>query len=442
EELKEKGYNFFLSSDLNDEFITDLKKDIHLLKKIKKEWENVKNDPKLEAFSNILKEQIRKEPERKIIVFSEFADTVSYLSDKLKYGLQTMKYTSADSTRENKRRIEQNFDAGLDMKEQLNDFNILIATDAISEGYNLHRAGTIFNYDIPYNPTRVIQRIGRINRINRKMFDSLKIYNYFPTDKGEKETGIKTISTFKMAMIHALIGEDAKVLTNEEEVNKFFAEKLRDEKKAQEEESWDAKYRNQLYFVKKLTPELFEAALTLPFRSRVKRTKRVEKSGVLVFGRKGEECSFKFSNSDGVIEEITIETAFKLMESDISEKGDKVSEAFDILYQNTKSHLFTHSTSSKGDKKQTETTVAIKSFINTNPEKREYLSELLYTVSTLKAIPENYMKMIRNIDSANEKEEIEALEKEIPIEYLTKIRKRAREIDGGRESIILAEELI
>jgi len=63
----------------------------------------------------------------------------------------------------------------------------LIATDAISEGYNLHRAGTIFNYDIPYNPTRVIQRLGRINRINKKVFDELFVYNFFPTTTGEKE---------------------------------------------------------------------------------------------------------------------------------------------------------------------------------------------------------------------------------------------------------------
>ena len=57
----------------------------------------------------------------------------------------------------------------------------------LAEGFNLNRAGTIFNYDIPYNPTKVIQRIGRINRINKKMFDELYIYNFFPTETGEKE---------------------------------------------------------------------------------------------------------------------------------------------------------------------------------------------------------------------------------------------------------------
>ena len=80
-----------------------------------------------------------------------------------------------------------NFDAGLKAELQQDEYQVLIATDAISEGYNLHRAGAIFNYDIPYNPTRVIQRIGRINRINKKVFNHLYIYNYFPTDVGESE---------------------------------------------------------------------------------------------------------------------------------------------------------------------------------------------------------------------------------------------------------------
>lgn len=105
---------------------------------------------------------------------------------------------------------------------QRDDYKILVATDAISEGYNLHRAGTVINYDIPYNPTRIIQRIGRINRINKKVFDQLYIYNYFPTDVGESETRTKEISTLKMAMIHAIMGEDTKVLTKDEEIQSYF----------------------------------------------------------------------------------------------------------------------------------------------------------------------------------------------------------------------------
>ena len=139
--------------------------------------------------------------------------------------LKVMKFTSEDATTANREKIRLNFDAGLPKELQKDDFDILIATDAISEGYNLNRAGEIFNYDIPYNPTRVIQRIGRINRINKNVFSHLYIFNFFPTEVGEAETRTREISTLKMAMIHAIMGEDTKVLTSDEEVQSFFVER-------------------------------------------------------------------------------------------------------------------------------------------------------------------------------------------------------------------------
>ncbi len=111
----------------------------------------------------------------------------------LKDKLRVFKYSAHDASETNKRTIRENFDAG--NKTQVNDYDVLIATDAISEGFNLHRAGIVFNYYIPYNPTRVIQRVGRINRINKKVFDELYILNFFPTATGEEETRIKQIST-------------------------------------------------------------------------------------------------------------------------------------------------------------------------------------------------------------------------------------------------------
>ena len=88
---------------------------------------------------------------------------------------KVFKYTSAESIKkENRNIIKRNFDASAD--DQENKYNVLVATDTIAEGYNLNRAGTIINYDIPYNPTKVIlKNIGRINRINRKVYDELSL---------------------------------------------------------------------------------------------------------------------------------------------------------------------------------------------------------------------------------------------------------------------------
>jgi superfamily II DNA/RNA helicase len=174
-------------------------------------------------------------PNRKIIIFSEFADTAEAVyGDLIKSGYRTIKYSSIDASPEKKEEIRANFDAGYTEQNQLNNYDILIATDAISEGYNLHRAGIIINYDIPFNPTRVIQRIGRINRINKKVFDDLYIYNFFPSLIGERETRTKGISTLKMHMIHALLGDDAKTLTSDEELKSFFIDEYKQAEKQSE----------------------------------------------------------------------------------------------------------------------------------------------------------------------------------------------------------------
>jgi len=168
DKFTEKGLFEIDVEDLKSDFIDDIKSDIDILKSIRTEWfENIIsfNDPKLISFKEIIREKLKREPNRKIVVFSEFADTVNYLFDKLKNeDLKIFKYTSADASPSNKEIIRTNFDAGYKSEMQQDDYKVLIATDAISEGYNLHRAGAIFNYDIPYNPTRVIQRVGRINR--------------------------------------------------------------------------------------------------------------------------------------------------------------------------------------------------------------------------------------------------------------------------------------
>ena len=134
-------------------------------------------------------------PTRKILIFSSYAETVDYLYGALRTrGFnRLLRYSAKLRTRKAMQEINTNFDASLPDRKQVDDYDILIATDAVSEGYNLHRAGVIINYDIPYNPIRVIQRIGRINRINKKVFDKLQILNSFPTATGEGETRIKEI---------------------------------------------------------------------------------------------------------------------------------------------------------------------------------------------------------------------------------------------------------
>ncbi len=429
-----------------DAFIGDINADLALLKDIRSEWfsQTAKDsnkfatrfDYKLDSFRKLLKELREKDPARKIIVFTEFADTADYLGEALaNENLGVFKYSSKDASPANKETIRANFDAGLKPQYQRNDYQILIATDAISEGYNLHRAGAIFNYDIPYNPTRVIQRIGRINRINKKMFDKLYIYNYFPTDIGEAETRTKQISTLKMAMIHAIMGEDTKALTDEEQLNAFFKERYQAELAKSEERSWDTKYRNLLNQLK--GTEVYAEALAIPHRARIGREVEKPRTGVLLFGKKGNDFVFKIGRSTHEAPVLlTSEQALSLFEAAESEKPVKVDKEFDKIYQYVKTRLFQSGKSDDDEKAQTKARDKIYIWSDKELLPKDYLEDLLAVLDNGGLTGEE----IRFINKQTAKSADQVMER-ISQEYLNRVVEKISKVSEGDETLILAEQL-
>jgi len=445
EQLKkyyDKGLKIIKKEWLKDTFIKDIEKDIKLLKEIRAEWfkDGIKHDPKLECFEKEIKQQLKKEPNRKIVVFTEFSDTANYLYEKLKNKLKIFKYTSADSSETNKKIIKENFDAGNPI--QKDDYDILIATDAISEGFNLHKAGIIFNYDIPYNPTRVIQRVGRINRINKKVFNELYIYNFFPTATGEAETRIKKISTLKISLFNALLGTDIKVLTSDEELESYYKNEFIKSMANQEELSWDVKYRNELGILKNKHPDILQKAMAVPHRARIRRTEKKDTAGVIVFARKGKEYTFKLGISKEDYTTLGPETALKLFESEITEKSEKISKNFEPIYQHVKNNLFNKKTQVSFDKGKTESINKLEVLQEKIPDKKDYFNDLKYIIKELDALPERYAKQIRQISEKSLEKDVEELQKDVSQKYLIEIIEKARRIEDEAESLILTEELI
>lgn len=439
EKYEARGFFEIDMKYVKDNFVADVESDIRLLKSLREQWfgkdNTIKNDPKLDSFIRIVQEKMKNEPERKLIVFSEFADTVNYLGDALaKAGLPVMKYTSADATPANKDLIRANFDAGMKPALQRNDYHVLIATDAISEGYNLHRAGAIFNYDIPYNPTRVIQRIGRINRVNKKVFEHLYIYNYFPTDVGEAETRTKEISTLKMAMIHAIMGEDTKALTKEEEVKAFFKERYRKEFARSEEASWDTPYRKLLNGLK--GTEDYDAALEIPHRARTARKAEKPKKGVLMFGRKGDDFVFKIGDATSPPAMISAEEAISLFEADRHEEPVDLSKNFDAIYQRVKSSLFSSDVKDRNEKEQINALAKIKVLMSKQALPQDYLEDLAQVVraDALSGFEIRFINQLTPKDAPQ-------LPLKISVEYLARIISYQNKVDDGEETLILSEEL-
>ena len=435
EKLQARGLFEIKTEYLKDRFFEELDSDIEILQNLKNKWDKIDEDPKINEFIKILSKQLINDPERKIIVFSQFADTIDYLDKKLaEAGLPVFSYTAGKASPRNKEIIRANFDAGYDKDKQQNTYKVLVATDAISEGYNLHRAGTIFNYDIPYNPTRVIQRIGRINRINKKMFDELYIYNYFPTDIGESEIRIQEISTLKMAMIHAIMGEDTKVLTSEEELRAFFIEQYKTIIENDECKSWDTEYRTELDNL--VHTKEMKDALNLPLRTKIRRKTSLPEEGVLVFAKKGRDFVFKYSNGNKKPYDRTPEEAFKLLKTSKEEKPHKISDTFDKTFNLIKASLFSDDSESDTEKTKRDALDKVRVMIQTKACDIEYLEDLK-TAMKFDAISGYALRLINRMKPA----EYATLPEKVSRIYIQKALQTYDNISLGSETLILAEEI-
>jgi len=444
--FEEKGLIRIPVSELQSQFGDYLKHDIELLKENQLEWSKTTNDPKYDFLKKRISESIAKDKKRKIVIFTEFSDTANYIYQKLnKEGFkQVFKYSSEDASDENKRIIRANFDAGFDESKQADDFDVIIATDAISEGFNLHRAGTVINYDIPYNPTRVIQRVGRINRINRKVFDELYIYNFFPTLTGELETRTRAISTLKMDLIHTLLGEDTKTLTSEEDLKNYFAKQYKEENKKNESLSWDAPYRNTWLKIKD-DSEIMQKLDSIPHRSRIAR-KSKGITGVVAFAKKSGNFIFAFGENPETVQIVSPQVALPLFNevADL-EKSLPTSINFEPIYKMAKEHIFKDNTKAPVDTGRRQDALAKVKILGENyPQAKDFCIDLIKVIKDLDGLPNGVLKEIIEIriDKTDFSKAYQELKELVPHKYLESIFKTAERANDTGKLIVLSEELI
>lgn len=456
----EKGLIFVDTDDLNDDFKKDLVSDISLFKDFLADWNIVKNDPKLESITKTIKSSLTKEPNRKIIIFTEFSDTADYLADEFKKAqIKSMMYSSKVASKTGRDILRSNFDAGYPENMQQNDYDVLIATDAISEGFSLHRAGTIYNYDIPYNPTRVIQRVGRINRINKKVFDELFIYNFFPTATGEEISHTAEISTFKMKLFQAILGADTRILTEDETIDGYFGKEFTEAENEANTVSWDVEFRNELYRIENEEKDLLQAAIDLPQRCRIARNNinykqakqdllaqelfnDIQEKGVLLFSKKGDAYRFCFTAQDGKTTMVSPQQALTLFKATKDDKTEKVSENFYTMYERAKAEsgvVKTSRTRSKNAQEALGILRILQSKVKSESEK-EYLKSLCDVINW-DSLPTYYIKKLSNINP-KELHAFTSVKEIIPDSYLETLIQKENKIGAEPETILLAEELI
>lgn len=214
----------YKGSDFENNLIEDLKFDLSLLDDLIEKWDKVNIDPKLDRFIKCINENIfnpKENPTGKLVVFSESKDTVDYLKSELENRLKRKDIISVSS--DDRKRlfdtIQANFDANYQGKQQ-NKYNIIISTDVLAEGVNLHRANVIVNYDTPWNATRLMQRIGRVNRIG-SIAGIIVNYMFYPSAEGDAEIGLYKNALAKLQGFHSALGEDSQIYSHEEIVEQF-----------------------------------------------------------------------------------------------------------------------------------------------------------------------------------------------------------------------------
>lgn len=323
------------------EFLDDIDSDIKLFEAIQKrlkELKLVENDPKQEEIIRKIKQLLANEPNRKIILFSEYVDTIHHLEKRFKTEFKNeVLVCDGKVSKDLARHLNSDFNAQYNRGLKTNHFKILLTSDKLSEGFNLNRAGAIINYDIPWNPTRVIQRVGRINRIGSKVYDELFILNFFPSLKGADIVKSREIAQQKMFLIHNALGEDAKIFDEDEEPTPAsLGSKINSNPQEDGEVNTITKIRNLYADLQKTHPEIIEKISQLP--PRVKTAKHYPKYELNVLRRKGLSL---FAQTVGkeesrTIKEIDFEELLQKIECAIDEPTLKLSSVFWGLYEEVK----------------------------------------------------------------------------------------------------------
>ena len=239
-------------------YIDYLKTDLEKINDLVDRWNENDYDPKFDRFKSALRESAglfckERNIPHKLVIFSEVISTVKSLSRAVENitGKEPLVITAANRD-EKEPVIKENFDANYDKAKQKSDYDVIITTEVLAEGINLHRANSILNYDTPWNSTRLIQRIGRVNRIGSEN-ENIYVYNFYPSSQGDEQINLVQNAYTKLQSFHTMFGEDAKIFSQEEELSEGNFEAIVDG-----EESPQEKYISELKQYRDINPERYD----------------------------------------------------------------------------------------------------------------------------------------------------------------------------------------
>jgi len=447
--------------DLAEQFMQDIQLDLELLREIRgrvEELDLVSQDPKVQSLivevEKILgSAPVQGEPRRKVIIFSEYTDTVRHLEPILEQSFPGRVISSNSGLSQNQlKRILDNFDASVKNKRQEDEYQILLTSDKLSEGVNLNRAGVIVNYDIPWNPTRVIQRVGRINRIGRKVFENLYIFNFFPTERGADIVKSREIASQKMFLIHNTLGEDAKIFAvDETPTPSVLFKRVNTNPEDEQEQSTLTQVRRLFFDIQTRYPAVIEKIKVLP--ARVKTSKSHAENRLLVFRRKGLglfiQSALEPVQEKAEVHSILFEDALPLIECEVDEPRLALSPYFWNTYEVIKAHrdvvFIPKSEAALETKAINNLQNALHNFKNELEEYLPFIRTLVEDLREYKTLAKSTLRRFASIkldrakphSVADFRRELEAVKTNLGEDYLEIIKKR---LGSMKSEVIIAIE--
>ena len=307
--------------DFEDEFIEGIKKDNEMLFKLNESWKLITDDPKYNIFLEKIKNELfdsKINDNKKLLIFSESKETTQHIVGRLRAdGINKILAIDSSNIKDYAKVIEENFDANIPIIEQKNDFDIIFTTEVLAEGVNLHRSNIILNYDIPWNATRLMQRIGRVNRIGT-ISKFIYIYNFFPTTRTDNEIELNKKAYMKLQAFHSALGEDSQIYATNEEFDSFgLFEKIPEEEKDERLE-----YLNFLRKFRNENPEEYQRIKNkIPSRARTGRKNKSAKEQTITFIKNKKRDTFYLIYPDFSLEELTFVEAARMYKAEISERA-------------------------------------------------------------------------------------------------------------------------
>jgi superfamily II DNA or RNA helicase len=433
--LENEKMKAFDSKDFKDEYLEQLKTDLKILQELVKLWENIDSDPKLDKFKSIL--ELHKTD--KVVVFTESKQTALYLEEQLKEYKQVLT-VHGENRDKLKEVIRENFDANY--KNKKDDFNVIISTDTLSEGVNMHRSNIIYNYDIPWNSTRLMQRIGRINRIGTK-HSEIFIYNFKPTAQSESLIELSKKAFIKLQTFHHAVGEDSQIYSKNEKVGTVSLYEVEVEKADEE-----LKFLEEIRKYKEANPKTFKYLKELPKKVRVQRDSKDLKETSFVFIKNNDSKSYYMVDNQNceAVNFVKMATQLKTTKDEVAINPIKefhyshVKKAIE-MYDKEISDIAVQTTNVKVEHKSDKESIGkLKSWID-----KDFITTELYEIF-IKTIKDgklqNLSKEIVNIAKKYQSKDIIVKLEELQKKYNLFEKKESPKIVEKKLEIILSETFV